>query len=136
MALIKWWNKETRNANGEFLRKYDWGVSLPDDYKNLKNNFTKIAPPVSCLLSHIECDWDEVNKEWIIDSATEKLYNDKQTAIQAFFDSPFNNITLVQTNNYIDSNVTDLNSAKETMKKMAEFTIGLREILREKINGE
>ena len=117
-----WYNKEALYV---IEREADWD--------NPKDNFTKVVPPAQCVTGHVGCAWNELAQSWDIDSVSDQAYTDKQTAIQNFVNSPFNNITIEQAGAYIDNNSTSLAAANEVMKKMVEFTIGLREVLRERI---
>ena len=125
-------NKETRNENSVFYGIRS--VAKPTDWSNPKNNFTKVTPPTETIEYGVPCDWN--GTAWVIDSSENQIFINRKTAIQSFINSPFNNITIEQANEYIDINVTDLNSAKEMMKKIVKFQIGMREILRKQINNQ
>ena len=119
---MDWTNKETKYV-----------ADLPEDWDNPKNNFTKVEREVRCLSGDVEDTWNEANQTWDIDAESNQNYIDRQTAIQNFVNSPFNNITIEQAGTYIDNNSNSLATANAVMKKMVEFTIGLREVLRETI---
>lgn len=60
------WHTKTRNENGDYYRRGDWSVELPETHKR-KNNFTVISPPAECMRENdpVPCDW--INGEWVID---------------------------------------------------------------------
>ncbi len=81
--MITWYNKETRNKDGEF-----YGLSTVDkpvDWDNNKNNFTKVPPAQEIIDNKIPCDWDEAASHWSTDApdsikAKQKLNAKKREA--------------------------------------------------------
>lgn len=66
MATAKWWNKNTRDEDGDYCRHGDWHVLLPEDQP--KRNFTRVPPPAECLEENgPPCYWDEDAGTWVID---------------------------------------------------------------------
>lgn len=65
MAIVKWWNKNTRGEDGDYCRHGDWHVLLPEDQP--KKNFTRVPPPAECLEDGgPPCYWDD-DEGWLID---------------------------------------------------------------------
>ena len=65
------WNKETRNENGIYYRKGNWGVRGIRVQKS--QNYTDVRPPKLAMLEQhpLEVDWNEATQAW--DYTTEAL---------------------------------------------------------------
>jgi len=63
--MIVVYNKETRNEEGTYYRKGDWGIQVNDEF--FKPNFTEVVPPIESLENNAPCDWDEDTSAWILD---------------------------------------------------------------------
>ncbi len=61
--MLKYYNKETRNAKGDFYRHEDWSVQ---NLENPGDSFTDIKPPYICF-DGVPCDWNENSKMWDVD---------------------------------------------------------------------
>ncbi len=62
---MKYYNKETRNTNGDYYRTEDWGI---DKKSSPGENFTNIKPNDICISGmFIPCDWDDEKHEWVVD---------------------------------------------------------------------
>jgi len=74
--MKKVYNKETRNEEGVYYRKGDWGIEVDDDFN--KPNFTETTPPQESLEDSCPCDWNEDTNAWILDvAAAEKIEAEK-----------------------------------------------------------
>jgi len=64
--MKKVYNKETRNEEGVYYRKGDWGIEVADDF--CKPNFTEEVPPQESLDDNCPCDWNEETEAWVLDT--------------------------------------------------------------------
>mgnify|MGYP006865161207 CR=1 FL=1 len=126
MDMVIWYNKQTRNNDGKFygIRQ----IKRPSGWPNTKNNFTKVSPGKTVIENNIECDWNDTDKAWDILLASQKKYDDSQTIRQRLKNSIFYDVTPSDGDQHIDD-IENLSDAKEVLKQMVRFVIGMREIL-------
>ena len=96
---MKFWNKETRNADGDFYRSADWAVERPDDWT--KPNFTTVEPLTDSLGNIVKQDWDEQSQAWVADTTYTTDEQRKNTLRDLIEEMPVNEIALTMLDQFL-----------------------------------